>query len=647
MRVLNYATSDANPFHRDHRSNFKGYTRMSSKAIKANGTFSTISTLESSRSPQKWSRFTSECTETKRSLVIAYPPETVYASAKDTPFNDDSVLSEDTCSEMTVSVTTLPSSTSTAGNNTNMDFNQSRELVVKPMNPEAVRPHRTKRSIPGQTDYNSSQSHQSRSSYSCCEEKMTKGKFGGMTLQETLNWRRHASKDQNDTDRPKIQTAWKRGSKDTNAEVAPSPSQNIDPVLAAIRVSAKVKRHLALAKDNRIPKTEERKGSATAEFMAVRARLKRSKRKTMFESGGRAESILKVKNASTAVDDTLTHKVPFVQQQGSENKSNDTSACITTTAVDKHQLAREKLNSVFAKRFISADQSRQANHKKVAEANSIAASKGLEKDNASTAVDGNLFVQQQGLEHNSNDTSACITTTAVDKHQLAREKLNSVFAKRFISADQSRQANHKKVAEANSIAASKGHEQEMKDIAHNYRDFSQDASRTSQSPQDKGLADTKKHIHDKLNTILSLRKIPSFHSATTACSSFERASKEAKAVRDISECRDDIERDQRGGSERDPSNSLEDTSKYSKMLTMGIPVGAVKNCMIRDGVSPSRIFGTQAKGEATHVPRNTVEKAKRDPYRRTRLHWNEIEIFSDESIWQQIKVDNEMGKLHR
>ena len=187
----------------------------------------------------------------------------------------------------------------------------------------------------------------------------------------------------------------------------------------------------------------------------------------------------------------------------------------------------------------------------------------------------------------------------------------------------------------------------MKDIAHNYRDFSQDASRTSQSPQDKGLADTKKHIHDKLNTILSLRKIPSFHSATTACSSFERASKEAKAVRDISECRDDIERDQRGGSERDPSNSLEDTSKYSKMLTMGIPVGAVKNCMIRDGVSPSRIFGTQAKGEATHVPRNTVEKAKRDPYRRTRLHWNEIEIFSDESIWQQIKVDNEMGKLHR
>ena len=567
MRVLNYATSDANPFHRDHRSNFKGYTRMSSKAIKANGTFSTISTLESSRSPQKWSRFTSECTETKRSLVIAYPPETVYASAKDTPFNDDSVLSEDTCSEMTVSVTTLPSSTSTAGNNTNMDFNQSRELVVKPMNPEAVRPHRTKRSIPGQTDYNSSQSHQSRSSYSCCEEKMTKGKFGGMTLQETLNWRRHASKDQNDTDRPKIQTAWKRGSKDTNAEVAPSPSQNIDPVLAAIRVSTKVKRHLALAKDNSIPKTEERKGSATAEFMAVRARLKRSKRKTMFESGGRAESILKVKNASTAVDDTLTHQVPFVQQQGSENKSND--------------------------------------------------------------------------------TSACITTTAVDKHQLAREKLNSVFAKRFISADQSRQANHKKVAEANSIAASKGHEQEMKDIAHNYRDFSQDASRTSQSPQDKGLADTKKHIHDKLNTILSLRKIPSFHSATTACSSFERASKEAKAVRDISECRDDIERDQRGGSERDPSNSLEDTSKYSKMLTMGIPVGAVKNCMIRDGVSPSRIFGTQAKGEATHVPRNTVEKAKRDPYRRTRLHWNEIEIFSDESIWQQIKVDNEMGKLHR
>ena len=102
-----------------------------------------------------------------------------------------------------------------------------------------------------------------------------------------------------------------------------------------------------------------------------------------------------------------------------------------------------------------------------------------------------------------------------------------------------------------------------------------------------------------------------------------------------SECRHDIEGDQqRSCSNRDSSESLTDQTKYTKMLKMGIPIGAVKNAMLRDGLDPSEWMGQES--EIKHP----IKKNKKDLFRRTRLHWVPLQHFSENSIWQLIELDD-------
>jgi len=54
---------------------------------------------------------------------------------------------------------------------------------------------------------------------------------------------------------------------------------------------------------------------------------------------------------------------------------------------------------------------------------------------------------------------------------------------------------------------------------------------------------------------------------------------------------------------------------------MCILIGAVKNTMLRDGEDPSDVIGQREGVTSTRSAANDdVEKCKKDPYKRTRLH---------------------------
>lgn len=79
--------------------------------------------------------------------------------------------------------------------------------------------------------------------------------------------------------------------------------------------------------------------------------------------------------------------------------------------------------------------------------------------------------------------------------------------------------------------------------------------------------------------------------------------------------------------------------KYLKMLKLGIPRGAVENAIQRDGGVVADVF---RKG----MNKPNISTKQRDPYRRTRLHWNTLKQnqLSEKSIWKAIKEDEDVGK---
>jgi hypothetical protein len=87
------------------------------------------------------------------------------------------------------------------------------------------------------------------------------------------------------------------------------------------------------------------------------------------------------------------------------------------------------------------------------------------------------------------------------------------------------------------------------------------------------------------------------------------------------------------------SSIPDNCNKYSKMLKMGVPLTAVQNSMIRDGVEPSTLCKNQLN-EAENSPQQ-----KKDPFRRTRLHWTPVQNYSQDSIWYQISKDSEFESI--
>lgn len=100
---------------------------------------------------------------------------------------------------------------------------------------------------------------------------------------------------------------------------------------------------------------------------------------------------------------------------------------------------------------------------------------------------------------------------------------------------------------------------------------------------------------------------------------------------------------------RDPNTEFPiECEKYQKMLKLGLPKEVVKHAMLRDGMNPSMIFAET--GDDNHTKKHgegessNIEKR----FRRTRLHWEVIpeESVSQGCIWHEIALDSDIGTLN-
>jgi len=82
-------------------------------------------------------------------------------------------------------------------------------------------------------------------------------------------------------------------------------------------------------------------------------------------------------------------------------------------------------------------------------------------------------------------------------------------------------------------------------------------------------------------------------------------------------------------------------TKYFKMFKMGLPMGAVKNAMARDGEDPSVMDGDHnapAQGGSKQQTKK-AEPLPKDKFRRTRVHWDTLEKVKATSIWAMVNED--------
>lgn len=89
--------------------------------------------------------------------------------------------------------------------------------------------------------------------------------------------------------------------------------------------------------------------------------------------------------------------------------------------------------------------------------------------------------------------------------------------------------------------------------------------------------------------------------------------------------------------------------KYFKMLKLGLPLGAVKNAMERDGLDATVMDGdhnapVNSKGGSIA---NSAKKREKDTHRRTRLHWDTLEDteVNSNSVWAMMEEDAELNQI--
>jgi len=752
MRMLNYSTANANPFHQDHHSqgssNYakKRYIKGSpSGSLPTARTSQSTSTNRSYISAENWSRNEADCTKTflpegdlstRMPRVIANPPATFFARVKDPSFNDDSVLSDDTYSDMTYSLGAFSSSSSTAwgdhvdrgGDNFfDEDTNGHNSEVPKNL-PRASR----FQNGPGSRTPILKPANQDQSNLSS-SEMVTKGKFSGMTLRETLTWRRHVSNDQNEIAGLRVRAALKGSGKFRVPETKALSSQASDTQLSRIGASAKVKKRIEQAKANSIT---ESKNITVPDFMLVRAQLKKAKHRaarveiksdvdkqgSVSETSCSAATTLTVTSDSYAPTTVTTRdeylSFPHFDEQsigvecvrvdsdseGGEqsqpltctdtdascspelfagvkhDKASDRDLCVqrqgpvvqeeiavsevaipTTAASTQKEEMKQKLNSMFAQRLIG-----QLTQKK--RANTEVAVSGTTDDKEKADAKQNLnsmFAQRLGQV-------ALHTTTTKKEQEDVKQKLNSIFTQRPGPVVREDCANAKIAVptsptikdmedvkqKLNSMFAQRLDQAMLQnkpegtshhDPNHPMKgEHLQDTLRSimPQRDQKTEVSLSKKNMHEKLNSLLAFRKPPPTQSTSNVSECIVSSSLIARSTtvveHNATECRDDVELQQRKDSDREPSDPKEEHTKYTRMLKMGIPIGAVKNAMLRDGVDPSVVFG-QREGVTSSAANADVEKCKKDPYKRTRLHWVPVENYSEDSIWHQINLDTEIG----
>jgi hypothetical protein len=87
-------------------------------------------------------------------------------------------------------------------------------------------------------------------------------------------------------------------------------------------------------------------------------------------------------------------------------------------------------------------------------------------------------------------------------------------------------------------------------------------------------------------------------------------------------------------------------AKYFKMLKLGLPMGAVKNAMERDGVDSAVMDGDHnAPVSASKPNASSAKKKEKDTHRRTRLHWETLREVNSNSVWAALADDEEMEQI--
>ena len=90
-----------------------------------------------------------------------------------------------------------------------------------------------------------------------------------------------------------------------------------------------------------------------------------------------------------------------------------------------------------------------------------------------------------------------------------------------------------------------------------------------------------------------------------------------------------------------------DYAKYFRMLKLGLPMGAVKNAMERDGKDPSVMDGDHGlpAGGAAGGGAAQAKRKERDTHRRTRLHWEAVDNAGSNSVWAMVEEDEELDMI--
>ncbi|KAK1748770.1 hypothetical protein QTG54_000709 [Skeletonema marinoi] len=82
------------------------------------------------------------------------------------------------------------------------------------------------------------------------------------------------------------------------------------------------------------------------------------------------------------------------------------------------------------------------------------------------------------------------------------------------------------------------------------------------------------------------------------------------------------------------------------MLKLGLPMGAVKNAMERDGVDSSVMDGDHNAPVSAPKPNvSSAKKKEKDTHRRTRLHWETLGQVNSNSVWAALADDEEMEQI--
>lgn len=90
-------------------------------------------------------------------------------------------------------------------------------------------------------------------------------------------------------------------------------------------------------------------------------------------------------------------------------------------------------------------------------------------------------------------------------------------------------------------------------------------------------------------------------------------------------------------------------AKYFKMIKLGLPMGAVKNAMERDGLDSSIMDGNHnlpVSELTSNSSSSTKAKKQKDTHRRTRLHWDTIvgKVKSN-TVWALVNKDEELDNI--